>query len=1480
MHDLSAALPEADDNRHRIAVIGMSARLPGAADLNQFWQNLVDGRESVRRFTEEDLRASGVADSLRSSGDFVPAGAPLDGADRFDAAFFGYSPAEAEILDPQQRIFLECAWEALETAGYAGEAGGGAVGVFAAAGINTYLFNLRDNGRIRETVSPYEIFVSNDKDFLATRTAFKLNLTGPAITVQTACSSSLVAVHMAAQSLLSGDCDMALAGGVALSYGTGYRAREGGILSPGGHCRAFDAASGGTVPGSGVGIVVLKRLEDALIDGDTIDAVLLGSAINNDGARKASFTAPQVDSQAAVIADALAMAGVAAESIGYVEAHGTGTALGDPIEVAALTKAFRRDTDRKGFCALGSVKTNIGHLDTAAGIAGLIKAVLALKHRQIPASLHYETPNPQIDFARSPFFVNAALRPWQDAAGPRRAGVSSFGIGGTNAHVVLEEAPPASPRAQEAGPQLLLFSARSPRALARTAARLADRLAADKAPALVDVAFTLRAGRRGFGHRQFVVAGDRQQAVARLRALADGGEADLGQTAADAPAEAVFLFPGQGSPYPAMGKALHAALPAFREAFDACARLLDRELGIDFKAWLFSGDEEVHRTDLAQPALFAVEYALARLMMAHGVRPVALHGHSIGEYAAACIAGIFDLETAIRLVVARGRLMQSAEPGAMLAIIHPGEDIGRLMSPALSLAAANAPGLSVLSGATDAIIALEQRLTAEGIASRRLKTSHAFHGPMMAPAAATFRALLSAERLSAPTVPLISNVTGTWMTPEQATDSAYWTGHLLQTVRFEEGTRTLMARPNAVFLELGPGRTLGTFTAQTGVDAQRIGATMLDTAREREAEQTLEAIGRYWQRNGSLQPEARQGRRVALPTYPFESTRHWIEPDDAQLAVAALPAPKTGPTLSRIDWRRAMAGKAGHAAPRGRILLFDDGHIGPALAEALERGGAEPYRAQMGSGFAEPDYRCFTLHPQAADDYTALLDSLDARGAAPRHVVFAWPLAGRPEPEREQRPQQQDAPARALLLLVRALARDGRAVTLTVVTRNAIDATGLEPADTAQALVAGMVRVIGQEYPALTCRHIDIDDAPPARLAPRLRDALGQDAPEITLRGPHCWRPETREIDGPEGPGLKPSGVYVLAGTLAEGVGKAWEQGLAALPGAKLALLQPAGASVIDNPDGMTLRLDPADPTAVREALDTVAAHFGRIDGVFLAMPQSGETSAALIADLQPLHWRDTLDRLALVESFAAALAGRKLGFCCVQSSLSTQVGGLGLSAYAAGHAAIDRLVAEQAKAGETGWLAIGYPLIAEGPVPSSSGGRKNAFAVSPEAAWDFTAAAIASGISGRLLLSGAALPPADTPAAVEETAPPDAGRSRPPLATAYRAPRTPTEATITGIFEELLGLAPVGVDDGFYELGGHSLLAIRAVARLREAFPVDIAMRDLLFDNPTAAAIAATIDTRRMQQADLAGMADLLDEVTRLSDADVDRLLAGGSMR
>ncbi|HLL47351.1 MAG TPA: type I polyketide synthase, partial [Longimicrobiaceae bacterium] len=836
-----------------VAVVGMAGRFPGAPDPAGFWENLKHARETVAFFGEAELRAAGVDPRLLARPDYVRARGALDGVEWFDAPFFGFSRREAEATDPQHRIFLECAWEALESAGYAPGSCPGSVGVYAGSSPSGYSRRVGASEELRDSVGEYQALLGNDKDHLATRVAYKLDLRGPAVSVQTACSTSLVAVHLACRSLLGGECSVALAGGVSASVGerSGYLYEKGGIRSPDGHCRAFDACAAGMLGGSGVGVVVLKRLEDALADGDTVHAVIRGSAINNDGSLKVGYTAPSVDGQAAAIESALVVAEVDPATVGYVEAHGTGTVLGDPVEVAALTQAFRRSTDRTGFCALGSVKTNVGHLDAAAGVAGLIKTVLSLRERTLVPSLHFERPNPAIDFAGSPFYVNTATRPWESGGAPRRAGVSSFGIGGTNAHVVLEEAPPAEAPGASREHQLLVLSARSEAALGAARAELAAYLRERPGLRLADVAHTLQVGRAAFEHRLALVCRDLEEAVDALQGDPGGASAAV----AGARRPVAFLFPGQGAQHAGMGAGLYRAELSFREEVDRCAELLRPHLGRDLREVLHPPEaragaaaEEIRRTELAQPALFVVEYALAKLWMGWGVRPEALLGHSVGEYVAATLAGVFSLEDALGLVAARGRLMQRLPGGAMLAVPLGEAGVLPLLGGELSLAAVNAPEACTVSGPAEAVERLRERLEEAGVACRLLDTSHAFHSSMMDPVLDAFRDRVGRVKRSPPEVPFLSNLTGTWITPEQAVDPEYWTRHLRETVRFSDAVAELLRGRAPVLLEAGPGQSLSRLAARQGERGLEAAVASLPPAGGpgTEDRSLLEGLGRLW----------------------------------------------------------------------------------------------------------------------------------------------------------------------------------------------------------------------------------------------------------------------------------------------------------------------------------------------------------------------------------------------------------------------------------------------------------------------------------------------------------------------------------------------------------------------------------------------------------------------------------------------------------
>jgi amino acid adenylation domain-containing protein len=892
-----------------IAIIGMSCRFPGAPDVETFWQNLQNGVESITFFTDEILVSSGVDSVTLNNPNYVKAGAIVSDIEQFDAAFFGVSAREAVIMDPQHRLFLMCAVEALENAGYSSsETDEKPIGVYAGIGSNSYFSNnIEVNRNALKSIDNFQVIIGNDKDFLSTRVSYKLNLTGPSINVQTACSTSLVAVHLARQGLLTGDCDIALAGGVSIGVPqqTGYLYQQDMILSPDGHCRAFDAKAQGTITGDGVGIVVLKKLTDAIADGDCIHAVIKSSAINNDGSLKIGYTAPSVEGQAAVISRAQTIANIEADSITYMEAHGTGTVLGDPIEIAALKQAFQATTQKKVFCAIGSVKTNIGHADTASGIAGLIKTVLALKHQQLLPSLHFEQPNPQIDFANSPFYVNAKLTAWETDKTPRRAGVSSFGIGGTNAHVILEEAPSLALSGNSRSWQLLTLSAKTLSALETMTANLASHLEQHPEINFADVAYTLSKGRKAFNYRRMLVCHKVDEATTTLQNLESSRVVTHFQEQEDRPI--IFMFSGQGTQYVNMGLELYQTEPTFQKEVDQCSEYLKSHLGFDLRQVLYPDLEippfskegnlpsegqylevtpqQLNQIAIAQVALFVIEYALAQLWMSWGIYPQAMIGHSIGEYVAACLAEVFSLEEALSLVAARGQMMQQLPRGMMLALSLSELEVQPFLTKGISLAAVNGPSRCVVSGLTEMVEALQNRLSKQGVECRRLQTSHAFHSEMTIPILTTFTERVKQVELKPPKIPYVSNVTGNWITREETTDPNYWAKHLRQTVRFADGLQQLLKNSAHILLEIGPGRTLSTLVKQH--PDKMTEQTVLTSLRHPQDHRSdvaflLNSLGKLWLLGGKVDWSgfyAHQHRyRLPLPTYPFECQRYWIDP--------------------------------------------------------------------------------------------------------------------------------------------------------------------------------------------------------------------------------------------------------------------------------------------------------------------------------------------------------------------------------------------------------------------------------------------------------------------------------------------------------------------------------------------------------------------------------------------------------------------------
>ncbi len=883
------SIEEVEDEIPYIAVIGLAGRFPGASDIDTFWRNLEQGVESVSFFSSDELLAMGVSPETMSMPNFVGASSKLENLDQFDAGFFNFTPKEAEITDPQQRLLLECSYHALENSGYNPDTEKGRVGAYMGVGPSSYLYNnVGASSKLVSTVGMFQLLLANEAGYAATRLGYKLNLKGPCVSVNTACSTSLVAVHQACASLLAYESDIALAGASHMGMArntSGYIHQKGGVLSVDGHTRTFDAKGSGTVAGEGVGVIVLKRLDDALEDGDTVHAVIKGSAINNDGNQKIGFTAPSIEGQTTVISDALANAGVAPETITSIEAHGTATVLGDPIEFSALSEVFKNVDPRKKTCALGSVKTNIGHLDTAAGMAGIIKTILALKYRKLPPSLNFETRNEKIDFDSSPFYVNTKLCDWETAEGiPRRAGVSCFGVGGTNAHVVLEEAPVVSVENSRKNIFCICCSASSLDALKKIENSYIN-YAKDRPNRIADIAYTSQIGRKCFSNRSVIISDRKGNTIIFSKPYRAICYSAMKR-------KVVFLFPGQGAQYWGMAKKLYEHDPFFRKTLARCSDILEPYIHNRIEDVLYSKNdtESLSSTVFTQPVLFAVEYSLACLYERCGVKPDFMIGHSVGEYVAACLAGVFSLEDALYIVSVRGRLIQKLPFGSMLAIQSTSDNIKTILSdyPSCDLAAENALDQYVVSGADDEIYKLERILKQQGVLCKKLSTSHAFHSSLIEPAMSEFVAELSNITMHAPEIPFVSNVTGSLIRDDQAIDPQYWGEHMHRTVLFHKGIQTLISSTSKVFIEVGPGQTLSQLVRKSvGRDEYKSDdfyvSSSIGSFSEDDEVGFIKSIGKLWcwdvipDWNAVNDGEKRY--RIPLPGYPFEHKSYWVEPD-------------------------------------------------------------------------------------------------------------------------------------------------------------------------------------------------------------------------------------------------------------------------------------------------------------------------------------------------------------------------------------------------------------------------------------------------------------------------------------------------------------------------------------------------------------------------------------------------------------------------
>ena len=1195
-----------------IAIVGMAAHLPGAADIAAYWENLRDGVESIRILSDEELLVAGETSARMRRPNYVPAAATLDGFEGFDADFFGFSPKEAAILDPQHRHFLEVAWEALENAGHPPEHFKGPIGVWAGCGMGSYFyFNLCSN---RDLVDQTGMFLlrhtGNDKDFLATRVSHIFDLKGPSINVQTACSTSLVAVHYATQALLNGECDMALAGGVTieLPHAQGYLYTEGEILSPDGHCHAFDHRAQGTVFGSGAGCVVLRRARDAIRDGDHIWAILKASAVNNDGAAKAGYLAPSVDGQAACVAEAQALAGISSDTVSYVECHGTGTYLGDPIEVAALTSAFAQSGTGVGHCKIGSVKTNIGHLDTAAGVASLIKVALSLHHRQLPASLGYEAPNPAIDFETSPFRVNDRLTDWQGPT-PLRAGVNSLGVGGTNAHAVLQEAPARVASEPSDWPfQPIVISAKSKAALDAQAARLAAHLRAHPEQPLADVAFTLKQGRRAFDRRRVLVAASHAEA-ADLMDGADPRRVFTHDWLGDDP-EVVFMFPGGGAQYAGMARDLYETEPVFADWMNRGLSVLEPMLDYDIRAlWLPKPGEEAAANDRLKkpsvqlPLIMITEYALAQLFISWGVQPAALVGHSMGENTAAALAGVMRFEDCIGLVHLRGQLFDTIAPGGMVSVPMAEEELRPYLTGELDMASVNAPGLCVVSGPDQALEALSAQLAKADVETQRIAINIAAHSRMLEPILARFGDYLRSIPLHAPSLPIISNQSGVALTAEQATSPDYWVQHLRHTVNFRACMQTLTKTPGRVYVEMGPGRALSSLAQANGVAAGQV----IPALRHPEQQMADDAwhiatIARLWACGVPVDWEPIWGEarrnRVPLPSYAFQKKPYFIAPgQSAKVEAEALPARLDDIAYWgwRPHWKPAVAGferdDLAEVPPQSWLVFVDDAGLGAALVARLRDLGHSVVTVRPGDAFARDGEGGYILSPERGrDGYDALIRDLVARGLAPARIVHLWLATARESfrPGSSFLHRNIEQGFYSLMFLAQAMAEENlpRPIHVTVVTTGAAQVRGEGLAYPEKAMILGPARVIPREVPGVAVSTLDLLLPQGKAFEPLveavLEEALSDTHAIAALRGDRRFEAALKPARLPEGQFDLPQGGHVLITGGFGGIGLTVAEDLVRRYGVRITLI--ARRKLPDRAEWAALlgALDPADPMARR----------------------------------------------------------------------------------------------------------------------------------------------------------------------------------------------------------------------------------------------------------------------------------------------------------
>lgn len=1469
-----------------IAIIGMSGRFPGADGISALWENIKDGVESITQLTEEDLKATGIKEEIYNDPCYVRAEAAVENIDEFDADFFDCTPREAQILNPQHRMFLQYSWKALEDAGYNPEMYEGRIGVYAGEGFNKYFMDIANNKEENKWLNEMQVLMGNDKDFLATQVSYKLGLTGPSMTVQSGCSTSLLAIALATQGLNNYQCDIALAGGVRLGIPqkTGYLYKEGSILSPDGHCRPFDEAANGTVGGSGLGIVVLKRLEDALKDKDHIYAVIKGTAINNDGNNKIGYTAPSIDGQADAIYEALQVAGIKADEIGYIETHGTGTNLGDPIEFSALNKVFQRETSKRNFCALGSVKANIGHLDAAAGVTGVIKTALMLMHKVIPPMTNFNKPNPKLDIENSAFYIPKNASEWVTDGTPRRAGVSSFGIGGTNVHIVLEEAPYQSRKATYDEWQILPLSAKQSNALESMSEALKRHLEENPSTPLNDVAYTLQYGRKVFDYRQAIICKNTLQAVDVLK-KAEPYNLVQGKAIGATKPNTVFMFSGQGSQYIGMGKELYETNGCFREIIDHCCEQLEGYLGIDLRKIMYdvaNSTEDINQTYLAQPALFVTEYALASTLIHYGVMPAAMIGHSIGEYVAACLAGVFTLEEALPLVVSRGRLMQGQLPGAMTSVALSEEKVQPFLNHKVSIATVNAPDNVVVAGEFEAVEALEEKLKNAQISSVRLHTSHAFHSYMMEECVSPFMDKFLNVHLNKPNIPIVSNVTGDWLKDEEATSPEYWGKHLMSTVKFSNGISKLLSESEKVFIEIGPGNTLCKLTKQhLASDTKSCTIQTMRHIKQNVSDKNVlyKALGESWVHGLDINWQkvnlAQVSYKVSLPTYSFDQKTYWLGRNQKAVVEENQKPIKS----NKIDdwfympyWSQTARYKKTAIDEGCWVIFASDSPVTSKIETRLLNHKCPVVKVYSGKNYEVIDDYTYMIDINDKVSYRTLFETLEEKELLPRYMVHMWSL-------NESITQNGPSYVFKSLLYIAQVTRELNILSrmnLSVITQNAYALHGEMDLDINVTALLGITKTIPQEYMNIICSNIDFsrDELEKYDYAQAIIDETihTDDIYEIAYRYNKRFIKKYEQVQLEQSDtqsALVEKGVYLITGGLGN-IGRNIAKRLAEKYQATLILtgrskIDAFKQSIIDELKslGSEVRIYEADVTNRDEMQNVVTKtidEFGKINGIIHAAGIVGTETYQEILQIGESQIKQQMDvKIEGVRILNQVTKDLDVDLYILMSSLSTILGGPGLTTYASANACMSSLAQYYSLETNKQWISIEWDGWYYGRNERSRDGLEIDMVEGVEAFERictnpyFNQIIVSVGPLNKRIKQWINANHAISIESKEE-----------------KVGQESVEEIVTRIWKEMLGVEEVKADDNFFEVGGDSLVASQMIYRIRAELQLDISIK-AFFETPTMRFISETIKSYKEEQDKLM---EALELVKGLSDEEIQKLL------